>query len=110
MIVLASIQRNTGYVLFFIVVVGFAVWLWANLRSTRAEAGSEIELAPNRKPYYSDEELEGKKLNLALFSAAGLLAIIGVALPLYWLAEPGRMDGAKDMYQETFERRGLELY
>jgi len=110
MIVLASIQRNTGYVLFAVVVVGFIAWLWANLRATRAEAGSEIELAPNRKPYYSDEELEGKKLNLALFSAAGLLAIIGVALPLYWLAEPGRMDGARDMYQETFERRGLELY
>ncbi|MHB1140108.1 MAG: hypothetical protein ACYC2O_14215, partial [Microthrixaceae bacterium] len=82
MIVLASIQRNIGYVLFAVVVVGFVAWLWANLRASRAEAGSEVELAPNRKPYYSDEELEGKKLNLALFSAAGLLALIGVALPL----------------------------
>jgi len=110
MIVLASIQRNIGYVVFAVVVVGFVAWLWANLRASRAEAGSEIELAPNRKPYYSDEELEGKKLNLALFSAAGLLAIIGVALPLYWLAEPGRQDGAAEVYQETFVRRGFELY
>jgi mono/diheme cytochrome c family protein len=45
-----------------------------------------------------------------LFSAAGLLAVIGVALPLYWLAEPGRMDGAEQTFQETFVRRGLALY
>ena len=43
---------------------------------------------------------------MALFSAAGLLAIIGVALPLYWLAEPGRQDGAVDTFEETFDVAG----
>ena len=108
--IVATTQRAVGFVLLAVVAIGFVVWLIANLRSARGEVGSEIELAPNRKPYYSDEELEGPKLNLALFSAAGLLAIIGVALPLYWLAEPGRQEGAVAGYQETFERRGLELY
>jgi len=108
--IIASTQRAIGFVVLAVVVIGFVVWLFANLRAGSKEVGSEIELAPNRKPYLSDDELEGKKLNLALYSAAGLLAIIGVALPLYWLAEPGRMDGAVDMYQETFERRGQELY
>ena len=108
--IVATTQRAIGFVLLAVVAVGFVIWLIANLRASRAEAGSEIELAPNRKPYYSDEELEGPKLNLALFSAAGLLALIGVALPLYWLAEPGRMDGAIETYQETFVRRGAELY
>ncbi len=108
--IIASTQRAIGFVVLAVVVIGFVVWLIANLRAGSDEVGSEIELAPNRKPYLSDDELEGKKLNLALYSAAGLLAIIGVALPLYWLAEPGRQDGAVEMYQETFVRRGLELY
>ncbi len=108
--ILASTQRAIGFVILAVVAVGFVVWLVANLRSSSAEIGSEIELAANRKPYLDDDELEGKKLNAALFSAAGLLALIGVALPLYWLAEPGRQDGAIDTFQETFERRGLELY
>ena len=108
--IVASTQRAIGFVVLAVVVIGFVVWLFANLRDARKEVGSEIELAPNRKQYLEDDELEGHKLNLALFSAAGLLALIGVALPLYWLAEPGRMDGAIDTYQETFERRGLELY
>ena len=108
--IVATTQRAIGFVLLAVVAIGFVIWLIANLRAGRAEVGSEIELAPNRKPYYSDEELEGPKLNLALFSAAGLLALIGVALPLYWLAEPGRMEGAVETYQETFVRRGAELY
>lgn len=108
--IVASTQRAIGFVVLAVVAIGFVIWLFANLRDARKEAGSEIELAANRKPYIDDDELEGRKLNLALFSAAGLLAIIGVALPLYWLAEPGRMDGAVDTFQETFERRGLELY
>lgn len=108
--IVATTQRTFGFVLLAVVAIGFVVWLVANLRAGRAEAGSEIELAPNRKPYYSDEELEGPRLNLALYSAAGLLALIGVALPLYWLAEPGRQEGAVATYQETFVRRGAEIY
>jgi len=108
--IVATTQRAIGFVILAVVAIGFVVWLFANLRAARKEVGSEIELAANRKPYLDDEELEGRKLNVALFSAAGLLAIIGVALPLYWLAEPGRQDGAVDMFQDTFDRRGLELY
>lgn len=108
--ILATTQRAIGFVVLAVVAIGFVVWLVANLRAARKEVGSEIELAANRKPYLEDEELEGRKLNLALFSAAGLLAIIGVALPLYWLGEPGRMDGAEERFEETFVERGRELY
>lgn len=108
--IVATTQRTIGFIILAVVAVGFVVWLMANIRGARAEAGSEIELAPNRRPYFDDEELEGKKLNLSLFAAAGLLVVIGVGLPLYWLAEPGRQDGAVQMYQDTFVRRGLALY
>jgi mono/diheme cytochrome c family protein len=110
MIVATSTQRVFGFVILAIVAIGFVVWFFANLRAGRDEIGSEIELAPNRKQYLSDEELEGKKLNMALFSALGLLAVIAVALPLYWLAEPGRQEGAVEMYNELFIERGLALY
>ena len=43
-------------------VVGFIIYAVVNRRPARKELGSEIELAPNRKPYYDDEELEGKRL------------------------------------------------
>ena len=36
------------------------VYVFVNIRNSRAEVGSEIELAPNRKPYLADEELEGR--------------------------------------------------
>ena len=110
MIVATSTQRAFGFVILAIVAIGFVVWFFANLRAASKEVGSEIELAPNRKPYLTDEELEGKKLNMALFSALGLLAIIAVALPLYWLAEPGRQEGAKETFDEVFIERGLALY
>lgn len=110
MIVATTTQRAFGFVILAVVAIGFIVWFFANLRASRDEAGSEIELAANRGNMPSDEALEGRKLNAALFSALGLLAIIAVGLPLYWLAEPGRMDGAVESYNELFIERGLELY
>jgi mono/diheme cytochrome c family protein len=108
--IVATTQRAIGFVILAVVAIGFVVWFFVNLRSARKEVGSEIELAANRKDYLSDEELEGKKLNLALFSALGLLAVIAVALPLYWLAEPGRQKGAVASSQEEFIARGLDTY
>jgi len=107
---LATTQRAIGFVVLAVVAVGFILWLVANLRAGRDEIGAEIELAANRRPGTPDEELEGKRLNVALFSALGLLAIIAVGLPLYWLGEPGRQDGAVETFDETFVRRGLDLY
>ena len=84
--------------------------MWVNLREGQAEIGSEIELAPNRKPYYDDEELETRVLNRTLRWALVLLIVIAVALPLYWLSEPGRQSGAIEQFQSTFVSRGEELY
>ena len=49
-------------VAFFVILVGFVVYAWFNVRAGRAEVGSEIELAANRKEYYDDETLEGPRL------------------------------------------------
>lgn len=107
---LATTQQAFGLVLLAVVLIGGAIWGVARYRAGRKEVGSEIELAANRKPYLEDEELEGHKLNMALFSAAGLLAVIAVALPVYWLAEPGRQEGAVESFDEIAIERGQELY
>ena len=50
----ASTPRTIGLVLAIIVAVGFAIYVLFNIRAGRKEIGAEVELAPNRKPYYDD--------------------------------------------------------
>jgi mono/diheme cytochrome c family protein len=109
-VVLASTQTNVGYVIAGVVVVGFLVFLFINIRKAKPEVGSEVELAPNRKPYHDDEELETKVLDKALRWALLLLVVVGVALPLYWLNEPGRQSGADENYNAIFVGRGEEEF
>jgi hypothetical protein len=94
MIFAASTQRNIGFVIAAIVIVGFVLFVFFNLREAREEVGAEVELAPNRRPYLSDEELENTKLNRSLLFSLVMLATIAVGLPAYWLAEPGRQENA----------------
>src|SRR3546814_1757123 len=39
-----------------------------------------------------------------------LLAVVAVGLPLYWLNEPGRQDGAVENFDSTFVKRGAALF
>jgi mono/diheme cytochrome c family protein len=106
----ASTVTVAGAVIVTLVLLGFVVYAVANIRAGHDEAGAEIELAPNRKPYYGDEELETTKLDQTLRWALVLLVIVAVGLPLYWLNEPGRQSGAIDTFNESFVRRGEQAY
>ncbi|MCP5026863.1 MAG: c-type cytochrome [Actinomycetia bacterium] len=110
MIYAATNFSAIGFIIAAIVAIATVVLFFFNSRTARRELGAEIELAPNRKPYYSDAELETKKLDVSLSLALGMLAIIAVSLPLYWLAEPGRQDGASANFDRIFTDRGGELY
>ena len=110
MLLAASTQRTIGFVILAVVFVGYVVYLILNSRSARDEVGSEIELAPNRRPYLEDEELEGTKLDKSLLAGLAMLAVIGVGLPLYWLGEPGRHTGLISDTDRIFADRGGELY
>ena len=103
---LAADFRGIGLTVALIVFIGFlAVFIW-NMVRARPELGSEIELAANRKEYLSDEQLEGEKLDRSLSFALVLLTLLAITLPFYWLAEPGRQEGAVDAYTLSFESRG----
>src|SRR4051794_20872595 len=93
---LALATTAIAWVIFFIVLIGWVLYIVANRRSFRAEVGSEIELAANRRPYFDDDELEGKRLERVQLFGVLLLVVLVVGLPLYWILEPGRQAGAKD--------------
>lgn len=107
---LAADFRAIGLTIAALVLIAFVILFVRNIQVSRPELGSEIELAANRKPYLSDEDLEGTKLDRSLTFALGMLAILAIALPFYWLAEPGRQDGAVDAYNFSFEVRGEDTY
>ena len=67
-----------------------------NAGAARKEAGSEIELAANRKPYYDDEVLEGRRLERVQLYGVLLLVVLVIGLPLYWVFEPDRQAGAQE--------------
>ncbi len=109
-ILIAADFRAIGLTVFSILMLAFiALWI-RNMFAARDELGSEIEVAPNRKQYLSDEELEGPKLDLSLSFALVVLGLVAVALPFYWLAEPGRQDGAVQAYETNFISRGEGTY
>jgi mono/diheme cytochrome c family protein len=106
--VFATAATTIGVIIAVVLIVGWLVYLLWNLRNARAEAGSEVELAPNRKPYLSDEELEGPKLERTQIFGVAMLVVIGVGLPLYWIGEPGRQAGAIEGYNKRFASWGSE--
>jgi mono/diheme cytochrome c family protein len=110
MLLAVSTQTSVGVVLLVIAFVIGIVYAYINIRQAKPEIGSEIELAANRKPYLTDEELEGKKLDRTLSYGLLGLIIIGVGLPLYWLQEPGRQEGAKQRIVNEFVSRGAAMY
>lgn len=101
-----SVPKTFGLIIAPLVIIGFVVYFVVNMRKARPELGNEVELAPNRKPYYDDETLEGPRLDRYLTAALLLLGVIAIGLPLYWLAEPGRQAGQVDRFEEIFASRG----
>lgn len=107
---IAIAPTAVAWILALVVVIGWIVYAALNQSAARRELGSEIELAPNRRPYYSDEELEGKRLELVQFVGVLLLAVIVIGLPLYWVFEPDRQAGAVAQKQATMAGWGAALF
>ena len=108
MIALAT--TTFAIVLAIVFMSGWIVYAILNRNASRPEIGSEIELAANRKPYYDDEELEGRRLQRVQFIGVILLATITIGLPAYWLAEPSRQAGAINGMENRFVSWGSNLF
>ena len=105
-------QQTVGAVILGLMAVGFGLFVVLTLarRDPGEPVGAEQELAPNRKQYYDDEALEGPRLDRALLVAMGMLMIVAIGLPLYWLREPGRQHGAVNGFDERSVKRGSSLF
>jgi mono/diheme cytochrome c family protein len=105
-------QQTVGAVIVAVVLAGFVLYFITTIRrrDPGAPPGSEIELAPNRKPYYDDDVLEGVRLDRALLFALGMLILIAIALPLYWLFEPTRQAAATVGFDRRSVERGSGLF
>ena len=107
---LSSTFRTTAWVLAAVLLIGFVVYYWFNIRSARDEIGAELELAPNTAEPPPDEVLEGRRLEGVQFWGVIFLLIIGIGLPFYWLREPGRQSGAVEYFDDIAVSRGETLY
>ncbi len=106
-----SAQQKLGVATVVLLVVGWIAYIVSHLRSAdRPAPGSELELSPNRRPYFDDDGLEGPRLDRALFGGLVLMVVIAVGLPLYWANEPGRQEGAKRGFDERAVERGHILF
>jgi len=108
--VIANVATNIGIILAVTIALGWIVYGLFNLRAGKREVGSEIELAANRKPYYDDETLEGRKLERTQLLGLAFLAVVTIVLPLYWVLEPARQSGAVQKWEDVFVGKGAGLF
>ena len=109
MIYAATTERSIAMVLLAVVVVGWAIYVFVNIRRSKSEVGSEIELAANRGALPDDEVLEGSRLEQVQAFGVLMLLIIALVLPIYWLREGGRRAGAEQGFGERAAAAGERL-
>ena len=110
MLVAASTQTSVGIIILLVAMAVGVVYAFVNVRQSKPEIGSEIELAANRKPYLPDSELEGRKLDRTLSLGLLGLFVVGIGLPLYWLQEPSRQENEKGNIARKFVDRGAKMF
>jgi mono/diheme cytochrome c family protein len=87
------------------VLVVFVVYRVVSLRRN-----PEVREPVNVAPGLTDEDLEGRKLDRVLGWSLLFVLVIAVALPLYFLVEPGRQANLSDQFRERSIERGAVLF
>ncbi|MEY2397923.1 MAG: hypothetical protein QOJ00_1097 [Actinomycetota bacterium] len=108
--VLASTQQHLAIAFVIALVLGWAFFLLLSVRRNGEVAGDEAITAPNRRPYFDDEALEGHRLERAQKGALAMLIVVVFGLPMYWLREPGRQTQAIAGFDKTSAHRGFILF
>jgi mono/diheme cytochrome c family protein len=106
----ATTQQRLGLAVVVVLLLAWIAYIVSQLGRSPAPVGTEIELAPNRKPYFDDEQLEGPRLTKYLVIALALIAVVAIGLPLYWVKEPGRQVGAEEGFDTRAVERGRILF
>ena len=107
-------QRRIAVIVVLLMTLGWVIYLISTAKKTYVP-GAELEVAPNRKPYFDDNAMEGPRLTRFLWWAFATMAILAVGLPAYWLREPFRQQGkgfdrGVAYFHDTSVKRGEELF
>ena len=81
--------------------------LWRVISVRRNPSAKEPE---NLTPYLADEDLEGPRLERALGWSLLFVMVVALALPLYFLFEPGRQDRMLAAFDDRAVERGATLF
>ncbi|MDQ1403899.1 MAG: hypothetical protein QOG03_2215 [Actinomycetota bacterium] len=103
-------QLGIGLALVAAAVIGWVIYIIRHLSRSPVPPSMELELAPNRRPYFDDEQLEGRRLEQVQKAGLVALVIVALGLPVYWAREPARQQGAIKEFDQIAVNRGHSLF
>lgn len=106
----ATPQKAIGYVIILLAIAGLIGYLFLANRVKPSDNVANVLNAPNRKAPPGDEAFEGPRLDRFLTVALVGMCATALALPVYWLGEPGRMEGAIRGFDKRSVNRGERQY
>jgi mono/diheme cytochrome c family protein len=106
----ASPQKAIGYVVILAGIAGLIGYLILENRVSPSDNVRSMLDAPNRKAPPDDEVFEGRRLDRFLSVALIGMCLTALALPVYWLGEPGRQEGAVRGFDKRSVKRGERAY
>ncbi len=110
MITAATTQQGVGRALIAIALLGLVIYVIAENRVSKQSNLDSFMDAPNRKAAPNDEVFEGPRLDRWLTWALVMMTIVAISVPVYWLGEVGRQEGAIRGFDKRSVDRGEEAY
>lgn len=103
-------QRAVALVVLVLAIAAWAVYVFLENRRSTTDIVQSFLNAPNRKVAPDDEVFEGPRLDRWLGWALISMTIVALSLPLYWLNEPSRENGAIFGFDKRSVKRGEEAF
>jgi mono/diheme cytochrome c family protein len=92
-----------------IVALGSLAWLGFLLSSGMGRGAGE-EIPPNFRPYFTDAELESRRLDRVLAVALTLATFLAISLPIYYLGEARRHGAFAQGFSDEAVERGRHIF
>jgi mono/diheme cytochrome c family protein len=92
-----------------IVALGSLAWLGFLLSSGMGRGAGE-EIPPNFRPYFTDAELESRRLDRVLAVALTLATFLAISLPIYYLGEARRHSTFAQGFSDEAVERGRHIF
>jgi mono/diheme cytochrome c family protein len=109
-ILAATIQQGIGVGLIALVLVALLGYIIVENRVSKESNLESFLQAPNRKLAPDDDVFEGPRLDRFLSWALVLMTIVAISVPIYWLGEVGRQEGAIRGFDKRSVHRGEEAF